>query len=74
MISDEGLGNIFLERTNLFKHYAHYCVNHISMSQKLAALRENHKIAEFLEVRASRCLRRTGVHRAQPLTHTRVLV
>jgi hypothetical protein len=50
MISDEGLGRIFLERTNLFKHYAHYCVNYISMAQRLTTLRENPKIADFFEV------------------------
>lgn len=57
MICDDGLGKIFLEKANLFKHYANYCVNHIGMSQKLMSLRENAKVTDFLEVRSPSTLK-----------------
>ncbi|KAL6072781.1 RHO1 GDP-GTP exchange protein 2 [Balamuthia mandrillaris] len=35
-----GIGDIFLEKVSLFKHYVEYCSNHSSVSQKIKFFRE----------------------------------
>ncbi len=40
-----------MDKANLFKHYAIYCVNHIGMDNKIANIKENNpRFEEFLEV------------------------